>query len=179
VKTAVPTAVVIGVGNEYRRDDGIGPALVAALEDHSLPGVRLVVSDGEPARLMDDWAAVPLAVVVDAVVCEPAAPGEIHRTDVSLRKPADPVVETHAHSAGSHSLGIPDALRLAAALDRLPGRLLVFAVEAADVGFGTELTTPVAAALPRLVEAVLGELLANTTERGKPTAATAAGRDVR
>jgi len=76
-------------------------------------------------------------------------------------------------------LGIPDALRLAAALDRLPGRLLVFAVEAADVGFGTELTTPVAAALPRLVEAVLGELLANTTERGKPTAATAAGRDVR
>ena len=61
MKTAVPTAVVIGVGNEYRRDDGIGPALVAALADHWLPGVRLVVSDGEPARLMDDWAAVPQA----------------------------------------------------------------------------------------------------------------------
>ena len=47
---AVTAAVLIGVGNEYRRDDGIGPALVAALEDRWLPGVRLLVSDGEPAE---------------------------------------------------------------------------------------------------------------------------------
>jgi hydrogenase maturation protease len=175
----VTTAVVIGVGNEYRRDDGIGPAVIGALAEHWLPDVKLVVSDGEPARLIDDWAGMPLAVVVDAVMCEPSSPGEIHRTDVSLRQPAAPVDETHTHSAGSHSLGIPDALRLAAALDRLPRRLVVFAVEAADVGFGAELSVPVAAALPRLIEAVLSELVANTMERGKPTAAPAAGRDVR
>lgn len=156
------TAVVIGVGNEYRRDDGIGPALVAALEDRWLPGVKLLVSDGEPTRLIDDWAGVPLAIVVDAVLCEPSAPGEVYRTDVPLHEdPADHHdhgLESRPHSAGSHSLGIPDALRLAQAVDRLPHRLLVYAVEAADVTFGTELTAPVAAALPRLVDAVVAEL---------------------
>ena len=74
--------VVIGVGNEYRRDDGIGPALIATLEDSGLPEVQLIVSDGDPARLIDDWAGAPLAVVVDAVLCEPSTPGEIHRTEL-------------------------------------------------------------------------------------------------
>jgi hydrogenase maturation protease len=161
----VTTAVVIGVGNEYRRDDGIGPALVAALEDRWLPDVKLLVSDGEPARLIDDWAGVPLAIVVDAVLCEPSTPGEFYRTDVPLHgheHPGhdhdDPALESHPHTAGSHSLGIPDALRLGQALDRLPHKLVVFAVEAADVSFGTDLSPAVAATLPRLVAAVLSDL---------------------
>ena len=154
------SAVVIGVGNEYRRDDGIGPALVTALEDRWLPTVKLLVSDGEPARLLDDWAGVPLAIVVDAVLCDPSTPGEFYRTEVPLhvRPHSDAELDAHPHSAGSHSLGIPDALRLAQALDRLPQRLIVYAVEAADVSFGTEFSAPVAAALPRLVDAVLTEL---------------------
>ena len=164
--TTGTSAVVIGVGNEYRRDDGIGPALVAALEERWLPGVRLLVSDGEPARLIDDWTGVPLAIVVDAVLCEPSTPGAIYRTDVQLHGHADhddAVLESHPHTAGSHSLGIPDALRLARALDRLPQQLVVYAVEAADVSFGTELSDPVTAALPRLFDAVLTELTSART----------------
>lgn len=154
------SAVVIGVGNEYRRDDGIGPALVSALEDRWLPAVKLLVSDGEPARLLDDWAGVPLAIVVDAVLCDPSTPGEFYRTEVPLHDHphSDPDLDAHPHSAGSHSLGIPDALRLAQAVERLPQRLIVYAVEAADVSFGTDFSAPVAAALPRLVDAVLTEL---------------------
>jgi hydrogenase maturation protease len=150
--------VVIGVGNEYRSDDGIGPALVAALERRPPPGVRLVVSDGEPVRLIEEWAGAPLAVVVDAVLCEPSRPGAVHRTELAelaeLAGAGRPVV------ASSHSLGIPDALRLGLALDRTPDRLVVYAVEAADVAFGTDLSGPVAAALPGLVDAVLAELSA-------------------
>ena len=32
--------VVIGVGNEFRRDDGAGPAVLARLRDLAPPGVR-------------------------------------------------------------------------------------------------------------------------------------------
>ncbi|MFK4088362.1 hydrogenase maturation protease [Kribbella sp. NPDC020789] len=165
------TAVVIGVGNEYRRDDGVGPALVAALEDRWLPDVKLLVSDGEPARLIDDWAGVALAIVVDAVLCEPSDPGQFYRTEVpvhgrfEVHHHDDPLVESHPHTAGSHSLGIPDALRLAQALDRLPCRLVVYAVEAADVSFGTELSPAVAAGLHRLEQAVLADLTAASTQR--------------
>ena len=57
--------MVIGVGNEFRRDDGAGPAVVAKLRDPAPPGVELVTIDGEPTRLIEAWTGAALAVVVD------------------------------------------------------------------------------------------------------------------
>jgi len=78
----------------------------------------------------------------------PSAPGRIHRSTLGSAAPA----------ASTHGLGVPDAVRLAEALNRAPQRLVVFAVEAADVGFGLGLSPAVAASLPDLIRAVLAEL---------------------
>jgi hydrogenase maturation protease len=163
---ARPRAALIGIGNPYRRDDGIGPALAAAIRRAAPPGVTVTESDGEPSALLDAWSRVPLAVVVDAVLCEVPAPGRIHRTalDLAPGRAAGPDVAVAAGlgagaaAASTHGLGVPDALRLARALDRAPGRLVVFAVEAADLGFGPALSPAVAACLPELTSAVLAEL---------------------
>jgi hydrogenase maturation protease len=149
-----PWTVVIGVGNEFRRDDGIGPALVEYLRPLDLPRVRLVSADGEPTQLLDAWAGADLAVIVDAVLLEPSVPGRIHRTSVDQ-------IPGGGRSASSHGLGIPEALMLAQALDRIPRRMAVFAVEAAHFGYGNGLSAPVAAALPDLADAVLAELRVN------------------
>ena len=127
---SAPRAAVIGIGNPYRRDDGIGPALVAALERLRPPGVSLTVADGEPSQLLDAWSGAPLAVVVDAVLCEVPAPGRIHRTAlgpvvagavVAGAVVAGAVVAGAGSraAASTHGLGIPDAIRLAAAATRL------------------------------------------------------------
>lgn len=142
--------VVIGIGNPYRRDDGVGPALADRLSAHRTSTVDVVVLDGEPTGLLDAWAGVPLAVVVDAVLCDPAEPGRIHRTELG-----EPLC---GRAVSSHAMGVPEAVRLGAALGRLPGRLVMFAVEAADVGHGVGLSPEVAAALPELLDAVLAEL---------------------
>jgi hydrogenase maturation protease len=144
-----PAALVIGVGNDFRADDGVGPAVVAALTDRSLPGVEVTISDGEPSQLLELWAGVPLAVVVDAVLCEPSRPGRIHDTTLAT------VPGARAASGSTHGLGIPEAYLLAEALDLAPQRLVVFAVEAADVGFGVGLTPAVAAAVPEVVERIV------------------------
>jgi hydrogenase maturation protease len=151
-----PRAVLIGIGNPYRRDDGIGPALVEAVGQLRLPGVTLTVSDGEPGQLLDAWSCAGLAVVVDAVLCDRPAPGRIHRAEL----PAMAAVRPHI-AASTHGLGIPDAIRLAEALDRAPQRLVVFAVEAASLGFGPGLSPALTACLPALTRMVLAEL---TTE---------------
>jgi hydrogenase maturation protease len=143
-------AVVIGVGNEFRRDDGVGPAVLAELSRRAVPGLELALSDGEPTQLLDAWAGRRLAIVVDAVLCEPANPGQLHRTTLAGDIPVS--------AASTHGLGIPDAVRLAQAVDRAPGRLVVLAVEAADLGFGVGLSDPVAAAVPSVVDAVLAEV---------------------
>ena len=144
--------VVIGVGNEFRRDDGAGPTVVARLRGRVPDGVELLVSDGEPARMIEAWDGVSLALVVDSVRAQPAVPGRLHRLVLDRPRPGQPA------SVSSHGLGLDEAVGLAVALNRMPGRLIVHAVEAADLSQGTGLTPAVAAATGALVSAVLGDL---------------------
>jgi hydrogenase maturation protease len=144
-------AVVIGIGNPYRRDDGIGPEVATQIQGRRLPGVRVVISDGEPSGLLEAWEGADLAVVVDAVQRVPASPGSIHRLAASQ-------LETGCTAASSHGLGVPDAIRLGRALERLPRQVVILAVEGADTGPGTGLSGAVAAAVPQVVIAVMAEL---------------------
>ena len=61
-------------------------------------------------------------------------------------------------AASSHGFGLDDAVGLALALDRMPGRLIVHAIEAADLTQGTGLTPPVAAAIDDVASAVLRDI---------------------
>jgi len=152
--------VLIGIGNPYRRDDGVGPALIEALGPADLPGVRLVAADGEPIALIDAWQGTSLAVVVDAVLCELPRPGQVHRTVWSPGQQPGRVLapgRSDRAAASTHGPGVPDAIRLAEVLGRGPGRLVVFAMEAADLGFGPGLSEAVAAGLPRLTREVRAE----------------------
>jgi sulfhydrogenase subunit alpha len=146
--------VVIGVGNEFRRDDGAGPAVVDRLRGLVPPGVGLVTTDGEPTRLLEAWTGMALAVVVDAVRAQPPHPGRVHR--FVLDRPGAGA----GRSASSHGFGLDDAIGLAVALDRMPGRLIVHAIEGADLTQGTGLTPPVAAAVGIVAAAVLDDISA-------------------
>jgi hydrogenase maturation protease len=155
-----PWAAVVAVGNRYRRDDGVALAAVEALRGSPPAGVRLACVDGEPSRLMDAWDGVRLAVVADAAVCRPARPGRLHRAVVRHGVLTDPRGAAHA---SSHGLGLPEAVELGRLLERVPDRLVLLTVEAADVGYGDGLTPLVEAALPGLVRAIRAELVAAGT----------------
>lgn len=57
-------------------------------------------------------------------------------------------------AASSHGIGLGHTVELARVLGRLPARLTVLAVVGRDFGFGTGLTTEVAAAVAELDEQV-------------------------
>ena len=157
--------VVIGIGNEFRRDDGAGPEVLARLREqvHTVgpdmvrPGtvrgdtVQLLSSDGEPASLIEAWTGAALAVVVDAVLADPPVPGRLHRLVLDR-------MTTEVRPVSSHGLGLGEAIGLARALGRMPDRLIIHAVEAADVGHGVGFTPAVAAAVAPLTAAVLRDL---------------------
>jgi hydrogenase maturation protease len=132
--------LVIGIGNPYRHDDGLGPAVVSLLRDRDLPGVELAESDGELGSLIELWAGAELAVVVDAVRTRPRRPGRVHR--ISAHHPA--MAGAPAAAASSHGVELSEAVRLARVLDRMPQRLLLFAVEAGDTSFGLGLSPAIA-----------------------------------
>ncbi|GHH59636.1 peptidase M52 [Kitasatospora indigofera] len=142
--------IVIGVGNEYRRDDGVGWAVVTRLAERArkrpLPGrTSLVLCDGDPARLISHWDGADLAIVVDAAHTHPGQPGRVHRLVMD-----DGRIAAADRATSSHGLGLGDAVELARELDRLPRRLVVYAVEGADCSPGTGLSAPVELAASRL-----------------------------
>ena len=142
---------MIGIGNEYRRDDGVGPAVADQISRYAIAGVHTVCSDGEPTGLIETWNGAELAIVIDAVVLDPPTPGRVLRTTMET-------LSNVPSAGGSHALGVPDAVRLGRVLERLPARLVVFAVEAADLSFGVGLSPAVADTVPDIVADVLTEI---------------------
>ena len=142
--------VVIGIGNSYRRDDGVGPAVAAAVDARAMPGVRVLSDAGDPCGILDAWTDARLAVVVDAAVATPSVPGRIHRCTID---------QLHGSSAvSSHGMDIATMLALGEALDRMPADMVLFAIEVTETGYGVGLCSRVAAAIPHAVAAVMSEI---------------------
>jgi hydrogenase maturation protease len=146
------SAVVIGVGNAYRGDDGVGLAVADALRERVPSAVSVVPCEQEPSRLLDAWAGASAAFVVDAAASG-AEPGTVHRFDASR----DPVPAGMFRSS-THAFGVGDAIELARALGKLPPRILVYGVEGGQFAAGEGLTPPVEEAVERVAAAVLDDL---------------------
>ncbi|MGW5470027.1 hydrogenase maturation protease [Streptomyces chartreusis] len=159
---------VIGVGNEFRRDDGVGWTVLARLRERAgtrplPPHTELATCDGEPGRLIDLWEGARLAVVVDAAHAHPGTPGRVHRLALDAGVLAQP------SSTSSHGLGLGDAVELARVLGLLPDQLIVYAVEGAKSELGTGLSPAVAEAVEPLVKAVEEEIARHVgTAAGRP-----------
>jgi hydrogenase maturation protease len=155
---------VIGVGNPFRGDDGIGHRvvdLIAELQEaeRRRPNpprgrpLELRWSDGEPSRLLDDWQGIDVCVVVDAMVTG-AEPGTVRLFDaLADQLPA-------AAATSSHGSGVAEAVALGTALDDLPRRLLVVGVEVAHVADGQGLSEELEAVVPRARRVVLAAIAA-------------------
>ena len=143
-------AVVIGVGNTHRRDDGVGPAVAAEVAAQR-PELRVLCCAAEPTAILDAWAGAARAVIVDAAAPgENAIPGRVRRCTLG------DLAETRAVS--SHDLNLAQTYRLGRVLGRAPAEVVVITVDAADDGHGVGLTPDMVAAVPRAVAAVLAVL---------------------
>lgn len=149
------TTIVIGVGNEFRRDDGAGPAVIDALRGRV--DATLAITDGEPARLIELWAGADLAVVVDAVRAKPPNPGRLHELDLETATQTPP-----STPASSHALGLGEAIKLGQAVDRLPHRLHIYAIEGQHFNLGLGLSPPITDAVHTTAEHII-ELLDQPT----------------
>jgi hydrogenase maturation protease len=142
------SCVVIGVGNPSRRDDGVGWVVAEAAGRRFGEIVEVRQCDGESARLLDAWADVAFALVIDAMHSG-APPGTIRVMDAEeLPVPAP------SGSLGSHAIGIVQAATLGRILDQLPQRLVVVGIEARETGWGEGLSPPVTAAVGPAVDLV-------------------------
>ncbi len=147
-------SLVIGVGNRWRGDDGIGPRTIEALAALGAdgPDAELLTLDGEPGRLVDAWHDRSQVVVVDAIVAG-EAPGTIHCIAAHPGTGPNRLDGCRA-AASSHGNGIVAAIALGRALDRLPEQLVVLGVEPCRLDHGDALSPEVDAAIGTVTELI-------------------------
>jgi hydrogenase maturation protease len=147
-----PGALVIGIGNPDRGDDGVGPMVVELLRERTDLNLAFLDHHGEGAALIDAWDGAAAVFVVDAVRSG-AAPGAIHRIDARAR--AVPVQIFHT---SSHAFNVAEAVELARVLNRLPPRLIVYGVEGRRFEVGAGMSPEVARATDEVVDRLFNEV---------------------
>ena len=119
---------------------------------------------GEGAALMEAWQDAMAVILVDAARSG-AAPGTIHRFDVSHV----PVPSRFFHYS-THAFSVAEAVELARAMNQLPSRIILYGIEGRDFAAGERLSSEVAAAAEELVRRIRQELQDNRPRQSQMTA---------
>src|SRR5581483_11121820 len=144
--------LIIGVGNGYRGDDGVGPAILALLREERSPGVRLLECDGDCSTLLDAWHGADAVMLIDAV-SSGAPPGTVYRFD-ALSQALPRAVSFQS----THAFGVAEALALGRTLGQLPASLIIYAVEGKTFTTGMGLSPEVELAGYEIVQQVKRDL---------------------
>lgn len=146
------SVLIIGVGNEFRGDDGAGLVVSRRLKALDLKGVRFVEIEGDGTAVMAAWKGADAVILVDAVYSG-AGPGTVHRLEAHAR----PVPGTFFHRS-THAINLADAVELARSLGELPPHLVVYGIEGRSFEAGAGLSPEVERAVQEVVGAVVGEV---------------------
>ena len=141
--------VLIGIGNKYRNDDGIGLIVVQQIRKKYFSFITIKEESGEGAALMEAWQGFHDVMLVDAV-SSGAKQGTIFKIDA--HKDIIPVKFFHY---SSHAFSVAEAIELARVMKTLPPRLLIYGIEGADFSAGTNISHAVQESAEQVVEQIL------------------------
>lgn len=147
-----PRTVIIGFGNPIRADDAVGIEVVRRVRETAGPGIRTREVSADAIQLLFSWEDAELAIVIDAMSTG-LAPGSIRRFSAEelIAADADPF-------PCPHGIGLVEAMRLAAALGRLPKRLVVIGIEGKDFRMSEGMSPEIEAAVVPAIENIRDEL---------------------
>ena len=144
--------LLIGIGNDYRRDDSIGLHVIGAIKERNLPDTVLVESSGDGAELIEMFSSVRMAILIDAV-SSGGKPGSIYQFDAHTQP-----IPAQLSFQSTHVFGVGEAIEFARVLEQLPPILIVCAIEGENFSTGIGLSSKVEQAAQMVVEQVSCEV---------------------
>ncbi|MDT8448461.1 MAG: hydrogenase maturation protease [bacterium] len=142
--------MILGIGNQLRGDDGLGPQAALLIQQ---------AKPQWPVRQLSDLSGVLDYLEESADLClldclQGAGPvGSLHSFDL-LKQTLPPI----RVGWSSHGFNLPALLGLSRHLGQQPRRLLLFGLEGACFAIGQGLSSPVAANLETLCRRVITEV---------------------
>jgi len=153
--------LVVGLGNPILTDDGVGVKVAYEIQrlltTRDMEQITVTEASAGGIRLMEMMIGYERAIIIDALIGgNDDQPGTMYRMTLDDLRDISPT----QHSASAHDTSLVTALELGKKIGlSLPEVIIIFAVEVENVmDFGEQPTAAVSAAIPQLIDAVLGEL---------------------
>jgi hydrogenase maturation protease len=144
--------LVIGIGNAESGDDGVGLAVAERVSGLGLSKVDVAKHCGDACALMEAWEGYGNVILVDATRSGAMA-GTVRSFDPRAMPPTG-----CAFGMSTHGFGVAWTLEFARALNRLPARCRVFAVEGERFDQRTGLSPAVKSALDEVLEQITAQI---------------------
>ncbi|MHC4444883.1 MAG: hydrogenase maturation protease [Planctomycetota bacterium] len=146
------SVLILGIGNILLRDEGIGVRVIEAMRDLELPeDVELYDGGTAGADLLDVICDRKKVIIIDAMDAD-CDPGTILRlTPDDLKPRASPGISLH-------EIGLLETLNMAKQLGSAPQEVIVLGIKPQWLNCGTELSSELKQAVPKVIELVLKEL---------------------
>lgn len=147
--------LVYGIGNPFRCDDRAGiEAAEEIAKDIKDPSVDIKWGSIDGMQILDEIIGYERVFFIDSVKTETGKPGDIYRIKPLTGHDAPPPV--------SHGINFITALDYGKKFGlKIPNQIEIFAIEIEDnTSFSEECTEKVKASIPKVVEAIIREIMA-------------------
>lgn len=153
--------LVLGLGNPILTDDGIGVLVAEKVRAGLPPDSQVEVAEVSVGglTLMETMIGYDRVILIDAIQQPGVAPGSIRRMSLDDLRSISPT----QHSASPHDASLVTALQTGQRMGlSLPAEVTIYAIQVENVtDFSDQPTPAVAAAIPQVTKAVLGEIQSN------------------
>jgi hydrogenase maturation protease len=142
--------LVLGVGNPFRRDDGIGPAVISHLKSEwRFTDSKVDLLDGgiDGLSLIDCIEGYEKVLVVDAVDMG-AVPGEVR-----MFSPEEAKLTIKADTLSTHGFGLAEVIALMEKLEMKPD-MHIIGIQAKDVNFGEGMSPEVSSKIEEILKLI-------------------------
>ena len=145
--------LIIGIGNPFRSDDGIGQAVIEQLRSTLQGRVDWLECTGDPCGLLAEWQGRAQVIVIDACRHDAEPAGKIFRLNgLEASLPAG------SRSTSSHAFSLADAITLGMQLNALPTSLTIYAVVGKNFSAGNTLSLAAQQAVSDLCKRIPNEI---------------------
>jgi hydrogenase maturation protease len=141
--------LLLGIGNEFRSDDGIGLIIVRQIQNKQISSITVKEATGEGTALMEAWKGYESVILVDAI-SSGTKPGTILKMEASKE-----IVPAKLFHYSTHAFGVAEAIELSREMKLMPPELFVYGIEGANFSAGITISQAVQESAHLVLEQIL------------------------
>ncbi|PKP54569.1 MAG: hydrogenase maturation protease [Candidatus Altiarchaeales archaeon HGW-Altiarchaeales-3] len=141
---------IIGIGNIFMGDDGVGASVLELLKNESLPGNVSIINKGTRGlSLIHTLAEFDIAIIIDAVDFG-GKPGE-----TCCFTPGDVKSTKQISGLSTHECDLLTVIELSKKLDECPGKIIIMGIQPSSMAPTGELSPSIKMKLHEIVKSVM------------------------